>query len=237
MIELDDTALLEELAEVFTGQIRGWRAGGGIGTPLLVLASDVLPPKRGRCLSCGCPTTPGWRCDQCVLAIELALELADLEGERLVPPAPIINPVVLAIEDAARERDLWRVESKPRAGQDEERAMSDWTAEIQAECEAWRVAGMPSAGLTEQVEGTDGSVFVTIVPHYETGFSWLRVIPLRVREGSDHFAEMVALRTEAIPAALRRHWARTPELFRWTKAPCMPQSFCPWVEAERRRAR
>jgi hypothetical protein len=35
------------------------------------------------------------------------LELA-VEGERLVPPPPIIDPIHMEIEDAVRERDLWR---------------------------------------------------------------------------------------------------------------------------------
>jgi len=108
-IELDDAALVEGLAEVFVEQIAAWRAAGRPGVPLLVLA-DALPPTRGRCLSCGRPVET-WRCGECLEAVELALDLAGLEGGRLVPPAPIINPIHMEIEDAVRERDLWRTEA------------------------------------------------------------------------------------------------------------------------------
>lgn len=106
-VEFDEAAVAEALAEVFTEQIRAWRTGGGFGVPLLVLAPDVLPPKRGRCLSCGSPAER-WRCAECLEAIELALDLADGERERLLPPVPIISPLLAEIEDCARERDLWR---------------------------------------------------------------------------------------------------------------------------------
>ena len=104
--EIDEAGLVEALVEVFGERIRAWRQAGRVGVPVLVL-SDVLPPARGRCISCGIPVA-GWRCAECLEAVALALELADLEGERLVPPSPTIDPIHLEIEDATRERDFWR---------------------------------------------------------------------------------------------------------------------------------
>jgi len=103
---ITDAELRAAVVEVFTAQIATWRAAGRPGVPLLVLA-DVLPPARGRCVSCGIRAET-WRCAECLTGVELALELADLEGQRLVPPLPILDPIHLEIEDAARERDLWR---------------------------------------------------------------------------------------------------------------------------------
>jgi hypothetical protein len=107
-IEALDDALLLRVGS-FEEQLAGWRRAKRVGLPLLTL-DDAPRPGYGRCVSCG-EAAASWRCSLCLEAAQVVLELADTEGERLVPRTPIINPVLVAIEDAARERDLWRAEA------------------------------------------------------------------------------------------------------------------------------
>lgn len=62
-------------ASIFRAQAERFLRGGG-ALPLLALP-EYLGYERGRCLSCGEPTDGGhYRCPVCVLAVALALDVA-----------------------------------------------------------------------------------------------------------------------------------------------------------------
>src|SRR6267143_1067782 len=97
-LEALDDALLLRVAE-FEAQLEAW-GSERVGIPLLVLP-EAPPPVLGRCVSCG-EAASGWRCSLCLEAAALVLELADLEGERLVPPRSTVHAAVAEIEENLR---------------------------------------------------------------------------------------------------------------------------------------
>lgn len=101
-IELDEAALVEGLSETFGEQIAAWRQAGHFGVPVLALG-DTIAVRHGRCLSCGIPAE-GWRCDECLKAVELALELADVEGVSFTPPPASSAPFLAEVEENLRDR-------------------------------------------------------------------------------------------------------------------------------------
>ena len=69
-------------AHEFQYQIAEWTAANRPGVPLLTRpGSSALMP--GHCISCGVTIEAGWRCEVCLRAVHMALELADPEPEKL----------------------------------------------------------------------------------------------------------------------------------------------------------
>jgi hypothetical protein len=68
-------------AQEFQYQIIEWTTSNRPGVPLLARPGSPLPVP-GHCISCSVTIRAGWRCEVCLRAVHLALELADPEPEK-----------------------------------------------------------------------------------------------------------------------------------------------------------
>jgi len=68
-------------AREFQDQMTKWARVNRPGVPLLARPGSAMPVP-GHCISCGVTIEAGWRCEVCLRAVHIALELADPEPEK-----------------------------------------------------------------------------------------------------------------------------------------------------------